>query len=130
MASAKIEVLLLQGPVTVAYRREGRKWHATVLQFDLVGIGKTPQAAFNELQGVVNTYLQEILKTKGPVRLFNPSEPCEWESPRRESYHVAIAAVKSGGARRVPRPVRNADDLRRLRNRIAGFNLVPAAASA
>jgi hypothetical protein len=93
MVSPNIEVFLLQGPVTVAYRREGRKWYATALQFDLVGAGRTQQAAFDELQRVVNTYLEEILETKGPVRLFNPSEPAEWESPHRESYHVAIAAV-------------------------------------
>jgi len=130
MGSPNIEILLLQGPVTVAYRQAGRKWYATALQFDLVGVGRSPHAAFNELQGVVTTYLEEILKTKGPVRLFNPSESGEWECARRESYHVAIAAVKTGKGVHAPATVRNADELRRLGRRIAGFNLVPAASCA
>jgi len=29
------------GPVTVAYKRQDRKWTATALEFDLVGIGNS-----------------------------------------------------------------------------------------
>jgi hypothetical protein len=130
MTDPQVEVLLLQGTVTVAYRRQGRIWCATALEFDLVGAGKTPEAAFEELQGVLGCYFEEILKTKGRVRLFNPSEASEWESPRRELYQVAIAAIKSGRSRRTSLTIRNVDEFRRLRDRIAGINLVPIASCA
>jgi len=119
-------IRLISGPVTVAYRRRKNDWIAVALQFDLAGIGKTKKEALGELRECINLYLGAILKAKGPVRVFNPSEQEEWDLPDQEHYYVSV--MISGPIANEPKEIPNILSLKPYANRIAKFDLtrVPA----
>ena len=118
-------VVQLQGPVSVAYKRKGRKdWYATALQFDLVGHGSSKEQALRELQDVVADYLVEITEVEGPVQFFNPSPPEEWNLPDKQHFVVNFVVhgpvtVEVGGRTIAP------GNLNRLRDRIQNVDLMP-----
>ena len=116
---------ILAGPVTVAYRRRRGGWVCTALQFDLVGTGATRQKAFQELQEVVNAYLQECLQAKEPVDFFNPSEREEWNAGRKEHYSVGVCIAVPEGRPEAPEVIPDLRRLRMYRDRIQSFDLVP-----
>ena len=121
----KIQVTVVKGPVTVAYRQEEGKWYAIALEFDLVGIGKTREAAFNELRDIVNDYLIDCMAEKKPVEFFFPSEPDEWNVEDKEWYSVtALSAQPVRGRSRMPSSI-NMSQLHSFRNRIKQFDLIP-----
>ena len=125
MTDPRVEISVVKGRVTVSYRQEEGKWYATALEFDLVGSGNTRDAAFADLQQVVNCYIEEVIKAPGSVEFFNPSSREEWGAPDKEGYQVAIAIATVPRGRRIP-PIMEPGSLHRLRNRIAGISLVPA----
>ena len=123
----EIEIITMEGPVTVAHREVEGEWHATALEFDILGTGATRDAAFNELRGLVNDYLCEIINTPGRVRLENPAEGREWAVPDKEFYHLVAAVVRPPHARRrAYRRRYNIAAMRSLRNRIRTIDLVRA----
>lgn len=83
------QISIVGGPVSVAYKRHGRGWMAMALQFSLIGLGKTREKAFEELKGVLLTYLETVLEAKGPVRFFNPAEDEDWDTSDQEQYRIA-----------------------------------------
>ena len=93
-----LQVVTLKGPITVTYREEGADVYATALQFDLVGIGKTREAALNELQEIFSEYAEEVLNTKGKARFYNPSDPEEWENPDKEFFSVTFVLSGKRGS--------------------------------
>ncbi len=94
MSARRVKRIVLQGDVTVAYRKEGSEWFATALEFDLLGYGRTRKAAFKLLQELIAEYMLEVahLVSEGKrVAFFNPSETAEWNNWRfLERYHVAF----------------------------------------
>lgn len=127
-ARGSVGVINLYGPITVAYRRSAGMWLCTVLQFDIVGIGKTREVAFSEMRDLLADYFEEVLASPGPVRFFNPSEPREWNIKKQEHYNVTF--VVSGGHAHIPkRPsLSNIGRLRACQDAIQGMDLVPAGA--
>jgi hypothetical protein len=123
---SQIVIRALEGPVTVASKKSGRKWHCTALQFDLVGIGKSRGEALEELKGVVNAYLCELLKAKGKVRVFNPSDAAEWECEDKREFTVSVAIVGSKNPAEVPERL-SFSKARRYSDRIQAVNMLPAA---
>lgn len=124
-----IQVKILEGPVSVAFKKAGREWHAIALQFDIVGTGKTRGEAFREMQGLFETYLSEVLKASRPVRFYNPSEKADWEIRDKAHFHavVVLSAKPVLGAEAPRRP--SLDDvvkLRPIRSRIQSIQLQPA----
>jgi hypothetical protein len=120
-------MVTLEGPVTVAYKRVGSQWHCIVLEFDLVGVGKSRSAAFAELQGVIKAYLEEVIHAKGKVQFFNPADRSDWNCPRRERYQVKVGLTQPADADDVPRTL-SIDQARRNRGRIRSIHFVPQAA--
>jgi len=125
-----VNVTFLKGPVTVAYRKQGRKWYAIALEFDLVGIGPTRQKAFNELQAVFNDYLIGCAEEEGPVQFLFPAEPSEWNIEDKEWFRVTAIIVQPKKPRKEVPSVISLSDLHSLRGRIQSFGLVPEAAVA
>lgn len=119
-------IRILEGLVTVAFKKVGRKWHCTALQFDLVGIGKNRAEALEELKGVVNAYLCSILKSKGKVRFFNPSDADEWECEDKREFSVTVAMFGLKAPSRVPERLSFAK-ARRYRDRIHSVSMLPFA---
>ncbi len=121
------EIVTLQGPVRVAYRKRGREWYATALEFDIVGTGSTKARALRELQELFQDYVSEFLATPGMTHFFNPSPAEDWETKDQEHFHVAfIVSVKALPAAR-PKPVEsrvsNIAQLRSVRERIKSVQL-------
>jgi len=123
---------ILHGPVTVAYKKLGKEWHCTALNFDLVGTGSSKQMAFVELRDVVNCYLSDIVDAEGPVEFFNPSPAEEWNVAEKEQYHVVVVMtrVRQRVRKRLP-PVLPAEieslpQLRDYAGYAYSFDLVPA----
>ncbi len=119
-----IVLRVLRGPIIVSYRQVGKKHYATALQFDLVGVGASRRKAFEELQGVVNAYLTEALKTDEPLEFFFPTEPEEWEQRDQEQYLVIAYLVKALEGAQTPDLVPCFEDLRPFRDRIRSFDLL------
>ncbi len=110
----------------MGYRRTASHWVCTALEFDLVGIGSTQRKAFTELQGVVDTYLTEILNTAEDVNFFNPSEPDEWERARRKEEYLVIAVLaETEEPPTAPYRFRNIRELRPVRDSVRAFRLAP-----
>lgn len=127
IVKAKFDVAFLSGPVTVAYRKRQKRWYCTALQFDLVGIGRSKDEAFEKLRGVVNEYLHQVVEEDGPVRFFNPSEGNEWQATEQRQYRVvALFLAKAKGTRQIPNRVDRVDDFRPYRECIQQFDLVAA----
>jgi hypothetical protein len=119
-----IAIRALNSPVTLAHKKIGKKWHCTALQFDLVGIGKSRSEAMHELKGILNTYLCEIIKTTGPVRVFNPSDAEEWECEDKQEYNVTIAILSAKTSTVMPERL-SIPQARRYRNQIQAIDLIP-----
>jgi hypothetical protein len=84
------QISIVGGPVVVAYRRHRLGWMAMALQFSLIGLGRTREEAFEELKGVLLTYLKMVLEAKGSARLFNPAEAEDWDTPDQERFYLAV----------------------------------------
>ena len=128
VSAPELDVQTLDGTIAVAYKKQGREWRATALQFDLVGTGSTRQAALRELQQVFETYLSAVLETKGRVRFYNPSDPADWENKDKEHFRVMciVSAATSPATRPVPYPsLDDIDTLRRIGPRIKSVKLTP-----
>lgn len=117
-------ISVLGGPVTVAYRKRGRKWYCTALQFDLVGIGRTREDSFNQLRDVMNIYLADVLDADGPVEFFNLSERRDWATKDIETYSVVAIMARVRRKPLIPPVFRRIQDLRRYRNRVQSFDLL------
>jgi hypothetical protein len=121
-----MEIAVLAGPVTVAFCKVDREWTCTALEFDIVGIGSTRDEAFDEMRGLVHSYLVDVIQEPGPVELLNPSDPAEYRRCEKQEFKVAVALAKLRGSRtRVRRELPDIRTLRRLRNRIKGVDLIP-----
>ena len=121
----RLQISFLKGPVTVAYRREGKKWLCTALEFDILGIGRTRKTAFQQMRSLVNEYLADVLKAEGPVEFFNHSAGKEWTAKDKEYYKVVVALAQAEEKRPVPQTLRDIQQLRHYRDRIRGFDLTP-----
>ena len=88
--AVQLRILALEGPVSVAYRKEGGLYHAIALQFDLVGTGRTKDAAFEALQAVFDTHMRSIVRQRGAVQFLNPSPQEDWNLSDREEYQVSV----------------------------------------
>ena len=121
-----VDVTLLEGPLTIAFRKQGREWYARALQFDLAGIGSTRRKAFYEITQLVCEYITDCLNEKGPVQFEYPSDPTEWNVEDKESFRVTVSiSLPEKSTRKVPRSVSIAD-LRRYRHNVESVGLVPA----
>lgn len=126
MARTALQIITLQGLVTVAYHQEGGEWIATALEFDLVGTGKTRDGAFNQLRELVSDYLLAYITSAGRTQFKNPADGQEWMVPDKERYK-AVFVVTTKGKRR-PRVINDIRDLRRCRTRLRELDLVPVEA--
>ncbi|HOE95269.1 MAG TPA: hypothetical protein PK847_01665 [Candidatus Sumerlaeota bacterium] len=79
-----------EAPITVSCRLIEGDWHCTALQFDILGVGNTREAAFAQLRELVEAYLRHALASKHEVKLFNPAHREEWNNPGREFFDLAI----------------------------------------
>jgi hypothetical protein len=119
-----ILVTCLRGPVTVAYRKKNRKWYATALEFDLVGIGRTREGAFEILQEMVNEYLTDCVKAEKVVDFIFPSEPDEWNIEDKDFFSVtAIISQPIRQRREIPNSL-NLSQLRPFKKQIQRFQLM------
>ena len=119
-----MNVLLLEGPVSVAFRREGPMYCAIALQFDLVGMGKTKDEAFLALQSIFDTHMRGLLKEKGHIRFLSPAPESEWNLEDRQDFKATILVPR---ARCLPaRKPLSYRALTRLHTSIKQFTLVPA----
>jgi hypothetical protein len=126
MSDLKIQrIVCLETPVTITYRREGGEWMARALEFDLIGIGATRTAAFQELRKIVDYYLAEFVESRKKTRFLNPSEDAEWSRRDKEQYRVVVALRAAGRRPSLPATV-TAADLRKHRSRILGIDMIPA----
>jgi len=126
--AAELEVLPLDGTISVAYKKHGRDWYATALQFDLVGTGNSRAEALQELQSLFETYLGAVLDTKGRVRFYNPSEQADWDTKDKQHFRVVCivaAAPKPAVRTSAPSSLDDIDALRRIRSRIMRVRLSP-----
>lgn len=122
-----VTISTLKGPVTAAWRQEGGRWLCTALEFDIVGVGKSRQAAFAEMQQLLNAYLAHVMQSPGPVEFFHPSDAEEWETVDKEQFRVAVAVAKTASKKPAPSVLPDLTALRRIRNRVRGVDLVPLA---
>ena len=122
-------VRILRGSVTVAYKRVGRKVHATALQFDLVGMGKTREQALVELQEVVNAYFLDALLSEESIDLQFPSPPPDWNVRDRQDFVVAVALVQPRPQRKFLPFLEGFAQLRPCREQVRSFSLLPLVAS-
>ena len=79
----------LPGFITVTWKRQKGEHICTALEFDLIGLGATRDEAFRNLREIVQSYFEEAVKLKGPVRLFNPSPAAEWNVENKHYYSDA-----------------------------------------
>lgn len=90
--------MILRGPVRVSFRKAGREWWATALEFDIAGYGRSRRAAFAMLQELMLDYLREIARlvhAGKPVKFFNPSREEEWNGADVEDYLI-VCTVERG----------------------------------
>lgn len=121
-----VNVTLLEGPLTIAFRKVGREWYARALQFDLVGTGTSRRKAFHEVTDLVREYITDCLNETGPVQFEYPSEPAEWNNEDKESFQVTVSiSVPDRSTKRIPRSI-TLSDLRRYRRNVQSVGLVPA----
>jgi hypothetical protein len=111
------------GNVTVAYRFVDDAWHATALQFDVVGTGATKMAAFQQMQELVSSFLLHALRSKNKVAFFNPSDREEWEVSDKDDYRVVVQ-VADGSA--IQEPSLRIEQIRAIEKQVEEFELVPA----
>lgn len=127
-------VVNIGGPVTVAYRRFKGYYTCTALQFDLVGTGKTREAAFAQLRQLVEEYLisiVELLNEGEQVRFFNPSDADEWNCGDLRAFQINVELQDGPTAQALKKGFLQYDQrgLRRLapyRDAIESVGLVPA----
>ncbi len=121
------EQTLLKGPLTIAYEKEGAKWYATALEFDLVGIGSTRKKAGEEVKQLFREYLYGCLDEEGPVRFVFPAEASVWNSEDKEWYHVTVSlSLPKSSRKEIPRSLNLSELKSQFRNRIESIGLVPA----
>ncbi len=76
----------LRIPLRVIFYREGDRWIAHCLEFDLLGDGDTRQEAFRSLDTAIHVQIAVSLKYNNPANLFTPAEG---------KYHQMFAAGKA-----------------------------------
>jgi predicted RNase H-like HicB family nuclease len=124
--SERLVLMAVRGMVSVSYREVEGEWHATALQFDLVGIGKTREKAFRQLRALVGTYLEAYAETKGKAQLFNWAEEEDRNNPDQKTYRVMALMVEKPRAKS---PVEiQPEQLWSYRHRIKNYDLTPVLA--
>ena len=127
--TAELEVLPVDGAISVSFRKRGKEWYATALQFDLVGTGTSRDEALRELQTLFEAYVNAVIGTKGRTRFYNPSEAEEWEVRDKQHFRaVCIVTAPLGTRTSVTPSLDDIGSLRRIRSRIHGVRLSPFAA--
>lgn len=83
----------LSGPVSIAYRydKNAKEWEAIALQFNILGLGKTKEEAFQEVKSLFETYVETITQTKGKVQFHNPAEGRYWDAEDVDQFHVVVS---------------------------------------
>ncbi len=64
----------LRTPVRVLFYRDGGNWIAHCLEFDLVGHGRTRNAALKLLSQAIAIQMEASLKHRNPRNLFTPAD--------------------------------------------------------
>lgn len=93
MGAAKRPTQLVRvrfGPINIAYFKENKEWWAVALEFDILGSGKTRQAALSQLKELVNFYFLHTLKSEGNVSFYNPSDRELWDLPDKEKFDILV----------------------------------------
>ncbi len=117
----------LKGPITVVYkqRKKTKDWICRILQFDLIGIGQTRQEAIVQAQGVLGSYIEEVLNSESPVEFFHPSDASDWNIKDRQDFLVTVELHSV--AKEIPERPIDIHTLRRYYSgNVRGCNLVPA----
>jgi len=123
-----VHAITLQGPVTAAFRREGKQWLCTVLEFDLLGMGHSRDAALEEMKDLVACYLEEVLRTPGKVRFFNPADEQDWNTDDKLSFDIVVEFTREVGYSPKATDLRGRlHDLAEYQDTISGVRLSPAA---
>lgn len=126
--SASIASVKLQGNLTVGFRQIAGLWHANALQFDIVGTGRSKDAAFRQLQELVTEYLMGVIaeiKKGNKVAFFNPADSEEWNAARyREEFevHFEVALPKAAAGALPPKP----PSIQKIKGRVRSVELIPA----
>ncbi len=63
----------------VVFYKEGSRWIAHCLEFDLAGDGRTKEKAFESLTASIGLQLEESFNHKNPGNLFSPAPSEAWE---------------------------------------------------
>jgi len=114
------------GRVNVGYYEEDGIWYALAREFDLLGSGRSHDAAFEQLQELVADYVEECIMW-GVERFFNPTPAPEWrQAEQHEQYVVTLVFARYSPRQKAPPQVRGAHDLTELtpfKQRFAGAAL-------
>lgn len=81
---AKTPTLKVGGPIRVAFKKDGDRWYAVALEFDIIGFGNTPERALNLLKELMGEYVEECIRNvleHRRVGFFNPSDSQDWNDP-------------------------------------------------
>ena len=123
----QLQVLLLDGPFTVVYRREGRQWLCIALQFSLHGVGDSKEEALHELKELFHSYLEDALRSEEASEFFLPADARDWQRPDQHSFRVALV-IDAADAEEMPtkRPsLANISELKALALAVRAIDLVP-----
>ena len=88
-----VRAAVMRGSVTVAYRQVSEEWHCTALEFDIIGVGASRKESFEKMKDLVNFYLGEVSKARGPVEFFNRSPDEDWQISDKEEYNVIVVLI-------------------------------------
>ncbi len=82
----------------VSFRIVDDEWHCRALQFDILGIGTTRNAAFEQLRELVEVYFEDIaseLRDGHAVAIYQPADAHEWNENEIEFY-TAVCELTDG----------------------------------
>jgi len=65
----------LRVPLRVVFYKDGQRWVAHCLEFDLVGDGETKRDALARLSDAIGLQVQASLELRNPGNLFKPADP-------------------------------------------------------
>ena len=118
-----ISIIRLEGPMRIAFKTEDKKVYARALEFDLVGIGGSRDAARSELQSLFRIYLLSCLSKPGKVQFLFPSDPDEWNNPDIEAYEVVVKIKRNARSQQLPGRLK-IKDLRKSQKSIQSIDLM------
>ena len=115
---SKLRQMVIKWPISVVCRKMGARWGATALEFDIVGTGKTKEAALEGMRELFEDYLSSVveeLRAGNEVAFFNPSDAEDWNRDSIERYELLcrVTCAESAG-REQPESPGNLGDLRKL----------------